>query len=183
MNYAKIKRLDVANGPGIRVSLFVSGCSHHCKGCFNPETWDEAYGQPYTVATEETILEFLKPNYVSGLTLLGGEPMEPEHQKALLPLLREVKQQYPEKSIWLYTGYRLDDEILKYMYTNNSNTREILSLIDVMVDGRFIEEQKNLKLYFRGSENQRIIDIKQTLASGKIVNVAAFSIDTENGGR
>lgn len=171
MNYAKIKRLDVANGPGIRVSLFVSGCSHHCKGCFNPETWDENYGSVYTVATEETILNYLEPEYISGLTLLGGEPMEAEHQKALVPLLREVKHRYPSKTIWLYTGYRFDDEIMKSMYPGNSNTREILALTDILIDGRFIEEKKNLKLYFRGSENQRIIDVKKSLSSGKIVCV------------
>lgn len=171
MNYSVIKKLDVANGTGIRVSLFVSGCPHHCRECFNPETWDESFGELFTEETEDRIIEYLKPEYVAGLTLLGGEPMTPEHQKALLPLLIRVREEYPEKNIWVYSGYRFDDEILGKMLPKYEQTGKILKMIDILVDGRFEIERKNIKLRFRGSENQRIIDIKKSLEKDDIVLV------------
>ena len=169
MNYADIKQYDVANGLGVRVSLFVSGCTHHCKNCFNPETWDFNYGNPFTEAEIRQILNYLRPDYVEGLTLLGGEPFEPSNQESLLPLLRQVKEEYPEKNIWCYTGYLFDSQILGEMCQKSEVTKEMLSYIDILVDGPFVEEKKNLKLRFRGSENQRIIDVKKSLESGKVV--------------
>ena len=168
MNYAEIKNYDIANGLGVRVSLFVSGCTHHCKGCFNPMTWDFSYGKPFTEAVQDELLEMLSPAYIDGLTLLGGEPMEPENQRALLPFVKKVRAQYPDKNIWCYTGYKLDDELLKPSRARCEVTDELLSLIDVLVDGEFIEEQKNISLSFRGSENQRLIDLPQTLSAGRI---------------
>ena len=169
MNYADIKQYDVANGLGIRVSLFVSGCTHHCKNCFNKETWDFHFGNPFTEAEIEKILEYLKPTYVSGLSLLGGEPFEPENQPGLLPLVKKVKEAYPEKNIWCYTGYLFDEDICGKMLDQVPETRELLSYIDVLIDGPFIEERKNLKIRFRGSDNQRIIDVKKTMEAGEIV--------------
>ncbi len=169
MNYADIKQYDVANGLGIRVSLFVSGCTHHCKNCFNKETWDFHFGNPFTEAEIEKILEYLKPTYVSGLTLLGGEPFEPENQPGLLPLVKKVKEVYPDKNIWCYTGYLFDEDICGKMLDQVPETRELLSYIDVLIDGPFIEERKNLKIRFRGSDNQRIIDVKKTMEAGEIV--------------
>ena len=169
MNYADIKQYDVANGLGIRVSLFVSGCTHHCKNCFNKETWDFRVGNPFTEAEIEKILEYLKPSYVSGLSLLGGEPFEPENQPGLLPLVKKVKETYPEKNIWCYTGYLFDEDICGKMLDQVPETRELLSCIDVLIDGPFIEERKNLKIRFRGSDNQRIIDVKKTMEAGEIV--------------
>ena len=168
MNYAEIKNYDIANGLGVRVSLFVSGCTHHCKGCFNPMTWDFSYGKPFTEAVQDELLEMLSPAYIDGLTLLGGEPMEPDNQRALLPFVKKVRTQYPDKNIWCYTGYKLDDELLKPSRARCEVTDELLSLIDVLVDGEFIEEQKNISLSFRGSENQRLIDLPQTLSAGSI---------------
>lgn len=168
MNYAEIKNYDIANGLGVRVSLFVSGCTHHCKGCFNPMTWDFSYGKPFTEAVQDELLEMLSPAYIDGLTLLGGEPMEPDNQRALLPFVKKVRAQYPDKNIWCYTGYKLDDELLKPSRARCEVTDELLSLIDVLVDGEFIEEQKNISLSFRGSENQRLIDLPQTLSAGRI---------------
>lgn len=168
MNYAEIKNYDIANGLGVRVSLFVSGCTHHCKGCFNPMTWDFSYGKPFTQAVQDELLEMLSPAYIDGLTLLGGEPMEPDNQRALLPFVKKVRAQYPDKNIWCYTGYKLDDELLKPSRARCEVTDELLSLIDVLVDGEFIEEQKNISLSFRGSENQRLIDLPQTLSAGSI---------------
>ena len=168
MNYAEIKNYDIANGLGVRVSLFVSGCTHHCKGCFNPMTWDFSYGKPFTEAVQDELLEMLSPAYIDGLTLLGGEPMEPDNQRALLPFVKKVRAQYPDKNIWCYTGYKLDDELLKPSRARCEVTDELLSLIDVLVDGEFIEEQKNISLSFRGSENQRLIDLPQTLSAGSI---------------
>lgn len=168
MNYSVLRKLDVANGPGVRVSLFVSGCHHHCKGCFNEETWDFNYGQPFTKETEELILEYMKPDYVKGITLLGGDPLEPVNQPHLLPLLHSIKDSYPEKTIWCYTGYLLDKDLLP-MATANAVTKEFLSLLDVLVDGPFIQAQKDLSLRFKGSANQRIIDMPKTLSSGEIV--------------
>lgn len=169
MNYGEIKNYDIANGEGVRVTLFVSGCTHHCKGCFQPETWDFSYGKPFDETVEEEILSELEPYYISGLTLLGGEPFEPENQRALLPLLRKVRSLYPEKTIWCYTGYTLESDLLSKSRARCEYTDEMLSLLDVLVDGEFIEEQKNISLAFRGSENQRIIDVKKTLETGQVV--------------
>ena len=169
MNYADIKDLDVANGPGIRTSLFVSGCTHHCKGCFNPETWDFNYGKEFTEAQIEKIIENMKPDHIHGLTILGGEPLEYTNQKGILPLLRRVKAVYPDKDIWLYTGYDFEKNIRDNMMVIWAETREIMNYVDVVVDGEFVEEKKNLNLRFRGSENQRIIDVKKSLAQNEIV--------------
>lgn len=169
MNYADIKQYDIANGPGVRISLFVSGCTHHCKGCFNQETWDFNYGTLFSSGTIKTILEYMKPDYIRGLTLLGGEPFEHTNQFGLLPLVRAVKERYPDKSIWCYTGYLFDEAILKNMVPIWPETTELLSYIDVLVDGPFIEEKHEVGLRFRGSSNQRIIRVKDSLKSGKIV--------------
>lgn len=168
MNIANIKKTDIADGIGVRVSLFVSGCTHHCKGCFNPETWDFAYGTPYTAETEQQIMAWLKPPYIRGLTLLGGEPFEPENQRGLLPLLRRVRRELPDKDIWCYSGYTFEQ------LTGDSRARcevtdEMLSLLDVLVDGEYIDRQRNLMLRFRGSENQRILDVAESLRQGRAV--------------
>jgi anaerobic ribonucleoside-triphosphate reductase activating protein len=170
MNYADIKQYDVANGEGIRVSLFVSGCTHHCKECFNKEAWDFDYGKPFTKKEITCIIEYLRPTYVAGLSLLGGEPMEMSNQEALLPLLRQVHETYPEKNIWCYSGYLFDRDIVGRMCKESEITRELLSYIDILVDGEFIQEKKNLKVNFRGSDNQRIIDVKKSLAQGEVVH-------------
>lgn len=159
MHYGNIKKYDIANGPGVRVSLFVSGCRHHCKGCFNAETWDFEYGSPFTDGTVEEILEALTPSYISGLTVLGGEPFEPENQPVVMELLRRVRKQYPEKSIWCYTGYRYDVELAEGGSVHTEVTQEMLSYIDVLVDGEFVQELKDISLQFRGSSNQRIIEL------------------------
>ena len=170
MYYSLIKHFDIANGIGVRVSLFVSGCRNHCKGCFQSETWNFLYGQPFGKDAEEEILKALAPDYISGLTILGGEPFEPENQASLLPFVRKVKELFPQKTIWAFSGYRLDDEILKPgVHPNTEVSRELISYIDVLVDGRFVEEKKNLSLIFRGSENQRIIDIRKSIDGNKIV--------------
>lgn len=169
MNYANIKLHDIANGPGVRVSLFVSGCTHHCKNCFNSETWDFNYGQLFTEDTINKIIEALKPDYIKGLSLLGGEPFEYVNQRGLLPLVRKVKFLYPEKDIWCYTGYDYENDILCDMIQKWPATKELLSMIDVLVDGKFIDELKDLKLRFRGSSNQRIIDVRQSLQTGTVV--------------
>ena len=170
MNYAEIKQYDVANGTGVRVSIFVSGCPHHCKHCFNEETWDFNYGRPFSETEADQIVEYLKPDYVAGLSVLGGEPFEPSNQEGLLPLLQAVKKEYPEKDIWCYTGYLFDKQILEDMCRKSEVTRQMLSCIDILVDGRFVEEKKNLKLRFRGSENQRIIDVKKSLEQGRVIH-------------
>ncbi len=170
MNYAEIKQYDVANGTGVRVSIFVSGCTHHCKHCFNEETWDFNYGRPFSETEVDQIVEYLKPDYVAGLSVLGGEPFEPSNQEGLLPLLQAVKKEYPEKDIWCYTGYLFDKQILEDMCRKSEVTRQMLSCIDILVDGRFVEEKKNLKLRFRGSENQRIIDVKKSLEQGRVIH-------------
>ena len=157
MNYANIKKYDIADGPGVRVSLFVSGCRHHCKGCFNSEAWDFEYGRPYTAETEAEILEALKPGYIAGLTLLGGEPFEPENQAELIKLLRKVRETYPEKSIWSYTGFVYDKDLVPGGRAYTDVTDEMLSYLDVLVDGPFVEELKDITLQFRGSSNQRIL--------------------------
>jgi len=169
MNYAAIKPCDIANGPGVRVSLFVSGCTHHCKGCFQPETWSFDYGKPFTEETEDEILRLLEPSYIRGLTLLGGEPFEPANQAALLPLLWRVRAAFPEKTIWAFTGYTLEADLLALRLGPGEITEELLSLLDVLVDGEFVEAKKDLSLRFRGSANQRLIDMKKTLASGAAV--------------
>lgn len=163
MNYATIKTHDVANGPGVRVSLFVSGCTHHCKGCFNSETWDFAYGKEFTEETENEIIDALKPDFIKGFSLLGGEPFEPANQRALYPLLKRIKATYPDKQIWCYSGYLFDTELLGESRARCEMTDRMLSLIDVLVDGEFKEDLKKLSLRFKGSENQRIIDVKQSL--------------------
>jgi anaerobic ribonucleoside-triphosphate reductase activating protein len=169
MHYGEIKKYDIADGEGVRVSLFVSGCTHHCKGCFNSETWDFSYGKVYDEAVQEEILTALSPSYIDGLTLLGGEPFEPENQKVLLGLLKAVRAEYPDKNIWCYTGYTLESDLLSESRARCECTDEMLSLIDVLVDGEFIEDKKNIQLAFRGSENQRVIDVQQTIKSGQLV--------------
>lgn len=169
MNYCEIKKCDIADGLGVRVSLFVSGCTHHCKGCFQPETWDFDYGNIFSKDTENEILTALKPDYIKGLTLLGGEPFEPENQKELLPFLKKVKETYPNKDVWCYSGYLMDTELLSPSRARCEYTDKMLSLIDVLVDGEFEEEKRNLMLKFRGSENQRIIDVQKSLKEKKIV--------------
>lgn len=170
MNYATIKYNDIANGVGVRVSLFVSGCTHHCKGCFNAEAWDFNYGEPFTPAVEEAILEAMAPDYVAGLSLLGGEPMEPAHQQVLLPFLQRMKERYPRKTVWCYTGYLLDKELMAPDgRAHTPVTEALLGLIDVMVDGRFEEDKKDIRLRFRGSSNQRIIDLPATREAGHII--------------
>jgi anaerobic ribonucleoside-triphosphate reductase activating protein len=170
MNYADIKQYDVANGIGVRVSLFVSGCTHHCKDCFNKEAWDFAYGNPFTQKEENDIITYLKPGYVAGLSLLGGEPLEPVNQEGLLPLLRRVRKEYPEKTIWCYTGYLFDRDVMGRMYKESDITKELISYIDILVDGEFEVERKNLKVNFRGSDNQRIIDVKKSLKTGEVIH-------------
>lgn len=174
MNYADIKQFDVANGPGVRVSLFVSGCTHRCKNCFNEVAWDFNYGEKFTEETIDRIIEYLKPDYVAGITLLGGEPMEYSNQQGLLPLVREIKRVYPQKNIWCFTGYDFDKDILGRMYREWPETRELLSCFDVMVDGRFIEELKSVALRFKGSSNQRTIDVPASLKAGKAVIVEGY---------
>ena len=169
MNYADIKRIDVANGPGVRVSLFVSGCTHHCKECFNPETWDFGYGKLFDEKAEDEIIQYLKPDYIKGLTLLGGDPMEKVNQEALIPLLEKVKKEYPDKSIWCYTGYDFENDIKENMLENCEVTKKFMSYIDVLVDGEFKLELKDFNLVFRGSSNQRIIMVKESLESGNII--------------
>ena len=169
MNYGEIKKCDIANGIGVRVSLFVSGCTHHCKGCFNAETWDFNFGKEFTDDVAFQIIKDLEPAYITGLTVLGGEPFEPANQEALLPFLKNIRQALPDKTIWVYTGYKLDEELLKPSRARCEYTDEMLSLIDVLVDGEFVEKLKNISLQFRGSSNQRIIDVQKTLKEGKIV--------------
>lgn len=169
MYYGEIKCSDIANGIGVRISLFVSGCTRQCEGCFNKETWDFKYGKPFKEEVEDFIIKKLAPSHIKGLTVLGGEPMEYANQKDLLPFLQKVKETYPNKSIWCFTGYELDTDILGRMVDECEYTRPLLECIDVLVDGRFIEELKDITLRFRGSSNQRIIDVKETLAAGEIV--------------
>lgn len=170
MNYGNIKNLDIANGEGIRVSLFVSGCTHHCKNCFNPETWDFNYGKPFTEETENEILKLLEPDFVQGITLLGGEPMDPHNQGPLLNLLKRIKAKFGDKkSIWGFTGYILDKDLFTGGRAHCKHTDELLSMIDVLIDGPFVESLKNISLKFRGSSNQRVINLKETLKQQKIV--------------
>ena len=170
MNYCELKKFDIANGIGVRTVLFVSGCTNHCEECFQPETWDFCYGEPFTKEVEDKIIEMLRPDYITGLTLLGGEPFEPKNQRELLPFVRRVREELPEKNIWAFSGFTLDKELWQEgSYPRCEVTDELLSLIDVLVDGRFVNALKNIRLKFRGSENQRIIDMKSTLAKGEIV--------------
>ena len=169
MHYGEIKKFDIANGMGVRVSLFVSGCTHHCKNCFNEVTWDFRYGQEFTKETENMIMEYLKPSHVAGLTLIGGEPMEQPNQRGLLPLVKRVKETYPNKNIWCYSGYLFDEELLKPSRARCEVTDELLSYIDILVDGKFIEELKDVTLRFKGSSNQRIIDVQESLRQGVVV--------------
>lgn len=175
MNYATIKWTDIANGEGVRISLFVSGCTRRCKDCFNAVAWDFSYGKPFDESVRESIYERLKADYIAGLSLLGGEPLEPENQRALLPFVKEVKKRFPEKSIWCYTGNVFDPAtgLLKEQEKNTEVTEELISLFDVLVDGEFIEAQKNIRLKFRGSSNQRILDVKKS----KISKSPVFYLD------
>lgn len=169
MNYAAIKKTDTANGPGVRVSLFVSGCTHHCKGCFNSETWDFNYGMPYTEDIQKELLEALKPSYIRGISILGGEPMEPANRVVVLELLKKVRSVYPEKDVWCYTGYDFEKDLLSWVQNGMRDVEELLSMIDVLVDGEFVEEKKNLRLAFRGSENQRLLNVPASLKKGVAV--------------
>lgn len=168
MHYGEIKNCDIANGIGVRVSLFVSGCTNHCEGCFQPETWDFNYGNDFTEETENQILEMLAPDYICGLTVLGGEPFEPENQRVLVDFLRKVRWKYPEKSIWCFTGFTLEMLETEGTHCHCEATEEMLSLIDVLVDGRFDKNKKNISLRFRGSENQRLIDLNLTRECGTL---------------
>ncbi len=169
MHYGNIKEFDVANGEGVRITLFVSGCTNHCEGCFQPATWDFQYGQPYTEETEERIIRFLDRPLTDGLTLLGGEPMEPDNQRELVRLARRLKREHPDKTIWCFTGFIYERDLLAGQRRHTEVTDEFLSLIDVLVDGPFILQQRNLALTFRGSENQRVLDMQKTLCEGKPV--------------
>lgn len=169
MHYCNIKPRDIADGPGVRVTLFVSGCTHHCKNCFQPETWAFDYGAPFTPAVEEELLEQLKPDFVAGLTLLGGEPFEPDNQRGLLPFLRRLRRELPNKTIWAYSGYTWEELTGQVPSRCRCEvTDEVLSLVDVLVDGEFVEELHDITLLFRGSSNQRLIDVPKTLARGAI---------------
>ena len=169
MHYGNIKNCDIANGIGVRVTLFVSGCTNRCPNCFQPETWDFSYGQPFTEETEAKLIRLLSPDYIHGLTLLGGEPFEPANQRALLPFVKRVREVLPDKSIWAYSGFTLDEMQTPGSHPRCEVTDELLSQLDVLVDGRFIEELKDISLLFRGSSNQRLIDMKQTIATGQVV--------------
>ena len=169
MHFGEIKNCDIANGEGVRVTLFVSGCTNRCEHCFQPETWDFEYGQPFTQAEEERPLHLLEPEYINGLTLLGGEPFEPENQRALLPFLRRVRGRYPQKTIWAFSGFTLEELCTPGSHAHCEATEPMLGLIDVLVDGRFVEAQKDLSLRFRGSANQRLIDMPRTRSQGRIV--------------
>ncbi len=177
MNYAAIKPFDVANGPGVRVSLFVSGCTHHCKNCFNEEAWDFNYGQPFTEETMATIIKALEADYIEGFSLLGGEPFEPVNQKVLCEVLEEVKRNYPNKTVWCYSGYTFDKDLLSGRLCDFSITKRMLDCIDFLVDGKFVEEKKDLTLRFKGSSNQRIIDVQNSLKEGKIIRWSEDRID------
>ena len=170
MHVGEVMTADVANGEGMRVSVFVSGCRNHCKGCFQPQTWDFNYGREYTPEIEQFIIDELSKSYYDGITILGGDPMEPENQEPVLRLLRRIKKELPDKNVWSYTGYVYDRDLVpggkRFV---DGVTRELLESIDILIDGRFVEELKNLMLNFRGSGNQRIIKMKETLETGKVV--------------
>ena len=168
MRYGNIKKCDIANGVGVRTVLFVSGCTHHCKGCFQPETWDFSYGEPYTKETENEIVESLRPSYINGLTLLGGEPFEPANQRELVGLLRRIRRELPDKTVWAFSCYTWE-ELTGQSRARCEVTEEMLSMIDVLVDGEYMEEKRNISLRFRGSENQRLIDVPKTRETGAVV--------------
>ena len=169
MNYADIKKIDVANGEGVRVSVFVSGCNHHCKGCFNQCAWDFNYGKEFSEKEEQQIIDYMNHDYISGLSLLGGEPLEPRNQEGLLPLVKKVKKKFPNKNIWCYTGFDFEKDVVGKMAKDNETTRELLKYIDVIVDGKFEDDKRDLKLLFRGSSNQKIVDVKKSLQTGKVI--------------
>lgn len=171
MNYAGIKYCDIANGTGCRTVLFVSGCRNACKGCFQPQTWDFGYGEPFDEKVQKEVLDSLAPDYITGITLLGGEPFEPENQKELVPFMRKVVAQYPNKNVWAFTGYIYDKDLLAGGRRHTEDTDELLSMIDVLVDGPFVEELKDITLKFRGSSNQRILDLKETIRTGNIITL------------
>ena len=170
MHYGEIKNCDIANGEGVRVTLFVSGCTNRCKNCFQPQTWAFDYGQPFDKTVRNEVFASCQPDYIAGLSLLGGEPFEPENQRALLPFLKKVRERFPKKNIWCYTGYLFDKDVLDKMCKESEVTKEIVSYLDIVVDGEFMIDRKNLKINFRGSDNQRIIDVKKTLDAGEIVH-------------
>ena len=177
MHYSAIKENDIANGPGVRSVLFVSGCRNHCKGCFQPETWDFKNGNQFTKEVARHLIESLRPDYIRGLTLLGGDPFEEENQKAIAPLLEEVRSEYgTTKDIWAYTGYMMERDLFPGMRKHTENTARILSMIDVLVDGPFVLEKKNISLRFRGSENQRVIDVPRSLREGQIIQLPGYAI-------
>lgn len=169
MYYGEIKNCDIANGQGVRITLFVSGCTNKCKGCFQPQTWDFNYGKPFTPETEDYILKLLSPGFINGLTLLGGEPMEPQNQRTLLPFVKKVRSMYPNKTIWCYSGFTYEELLTNGSHPRCEATDELLSLIDVLVDGKFVEEKKDISLRFRGSSNQRLIDMAKTRDIGEVV--------------
>jgi len=169
MHYGQIKNCDIANGEGVRITLFVSGCRNRCKGCFQPETWDFSYGSPFTNETENKIIKMLEPSYIKGLTLLGGEPFEPENQRDLFRFIKKVKETYPNKNIWAFSGYTIEELLKEGSHPRCEVTDEILSKIDVLVDGRFIESQKDITLKFRGSKNQRVLNVPESLKQDKAV--------------
>ena len=171
MNYAGIKYCDIANGTGCRTVLFVSGCRNACKGCFQPQTWNFGYGEPFDEKVQKEVLDSLAPDYITGITLLGGEPFEPENQKELVPFMRKVVAQYPNKNVWAFTGYIYDKDLLVGGRRHTEDTDELLSMIDVLVDGPFVEELKDITLKFRGSSNQRVLDLRETIRTGKITTL------------
>ena len=167
MYYGEIKNCDIANGEGVRISLFVSGCTNRCKNCFQPQTWDFCYGEPFDEDAENRILSLLSPEYINGLTVLGGEPFEPQNQRSLLPFIKRVREAYPNKNIWAYSGFTYEEMLTTGAHPNCEATKELLSLLDVLVDGRYVDELKDISLRFRGSSNQRVIDLAATRKSGK----------------
>lgn len=169
MNYAEIKNCDIANGEGVRVSLFVSGCRRRCKGCFNAVAWEFSYGKPFDETSQNILLEMLAPDYIAGLTLLGGDPFEPENQRALLPFVKRFKARFPHKNLWAFTGYTFLDGTLAENEVQTECTRELISMLDVLVDGKFEEALKDIRLKFRGSSNQRVINVQKSLACKKVV--------------
>ena len=171
MNYAGIKYCDIANGTGCRTVLFVSGCRNACKGCFQPQTWDFGYGEPFDEKVQKEVLDSLAPDYITGITLLGGEPFEPENQKELVPFMRKVAAQYPNKNVWAFTGYIYDKDLIAGGRRHTEDTDELLSMLDVLVDGPFVEELKDITLKFRGSSNQRVLNLRETIRTGKITTL------------
>lgn len=169
MHYGEIKNCDIANGIGVRVTLFVSGCTNRCEHCFQPQTWDFAYGEPFTEETENTLLQMLEPAYINGLTLLGGEPFEPDNQRALVDFLKKVRHRFPQKTVWAFSGFTLEQLQTADGHPHCEVTEEMLSMVDVLVDGRYVEELKDISLRFRGSSNQRLIDMHRTREQGNVV--------------